>query len=882
MKNLLRHSLAAAAAAAILLVFYKIKELYPFGGNTVAWCDMNQQVIPLLCAFQDAVKEGSLFLSHGAAGGMNMWGVWLFFIASPFTLLTLLVEKAAMAQFMNILLLFKIMLCAVSASVFFAKKHPRLHPVFGMLLSLSYAFCGYTMLFYQNIVWLDVMALFPWLLLSLDKLFSDGDFLPYTLCLTATVAIQFYLGYMIAVFLVLAVFLRLVWETPLRLRGDRALKAAMGSFLAAMLSAVCWLPSLLQVLSSARGGSLTDSLSDGAFFTPFPTVGMLLLCTAGLLPAFVLALTDRMRDGGDPGQKTLLTLFSLLLTATVIEPVNKMWHTGSYQAFPGRYGFMLVFLGLCLTASLLQRRRGKERVFARQGPVLSLLLCGLFALLPILALWLWKTKSGALTAYVRSLWSDGEALKAFLLFFLPAAGLFSLVLCLYRAGRLSRRVMAVCMSVLVLTESFFYANCFIVSRSDYTHRAVMAMEDLIGDDSFYRVKNQAKNYDVNLTGAAGMNTLNHYTSLTRTTTMQSLRKMGYSGYWMEISSVGGDLIADRLTGQKYTLLLAEEAKDPLVQKGPLAILEDPLALSPGLICDSRIESFDDRLRERPFYNQQLLQKLSGSDFYPTHRHLPEVEQNLTLSQNGSYTQLIRTDSSKTGLLEYTILPQTERRKVYFDCFDSAENHLSEPYYKAAAIYVNGALLREEYPTQKDNGLLYLGECTDEPMRVSVLLKKDLSVRSFGVFSVAVETAETMLSGIPQADLTVRGRTVTGSVVAAEGQDRLFLSIPYDEGWSARVNGEKTKPQQVLGGWMALPLQEGTNEIALSYTPPGFWAGLCLTLAGAGLLFPLWHLFSLRRYRSALLEKLAFGLFLPLFAAVVSLVYLMPVLLWILV
>ena len=180
MKNLLRHSLAAAAAAAILLVFYKIKELYPFGGNTVAWCDMNQQVIPLLCAFQDAVKEGSLFLSHGAAGGMNMWGVWLFFIASPFTLLTLLVEKADMAQFMNILFLFKIMLCAVSASVFFAKKHPRLHPVFGMLLSLSYAFCGYTMLFYQNIVWLDVMALFPWLLLSLDKLFSDGDFLPYT------------------------------------------------------------------------------------------------------------------------------------------------------------------------------------------------------------------------------------------------------------------------------------------------------------------------------------------------------------------------------------------------------------------------------------------------------------------------------------------------------------------------------------------------------------------------------------------------------------------------------------------------------------------------------------------------------------------------------
>ena len=39
----------------------------------------------------------------------------------------------------------------------------------------------------------------------------------------------------------------------------------------------------------------------------------------------------------------LTSVIAILLTAVplVVEPVNKMWHTGNYMAFPARYGYRI-------------------------------------------------------------------------------------------------------------------------------------------------------------------------------------------------------------------------------------------------------------------------------------------------------------------------------------------------------------------------------------------------------------------------------------------------------------------------------------------------------------------------------------------------------------
>ena len=139
---------------AVLLImgfaFYR-HGLYPFGDGTVSWCDMSQQVIPLLTDFKDIFtgKDG-MFLNFHNAGGMDLWGVFFFFIASPYTLLVLFVDKADIIYLVNILTVLKMMTAAVTAQIYFRSCQKKLDPYIGAVLSVIYAFCGYGMLYHHK------------------------------------------------------------------------------------------------------------------------------------------------------------------------------------------------------------------------------------------------------------------------------------------------------------------------------------------------------------------------------------------------------------------------------------------------------------------------------------------------------------------------------------------------------------------------------------------------------------------------------------------------------------------------------------------------------------------------------------------------------------
>jgi uncharacterized membrane protein YfhO len=140
-----------AVAAAVLLVFMRF-ELYPFGTRTAAWCDMNQQVVPLLCQFKDILDgKSGMFFSFKNASGMNFWGVFFFFLASPLTFLVKFVEKSDMLLFVNILIVMKMALCAFTSSLYFILgerdgEYRNLGAVEITLLGFIYATSGYVML----------------------------------------------------------------------------------------------------------------------------------------------------------------------------------------------------------------------------------------------------------------------------------------------------------------------------------------------------------------------------------------------------------------------------------------------------------------------------------------------------------------------------------------------------------------------------------------------------------------------------------------------------------------------------------------------------------------------------------------------------------------
>ena len=75
--------------------------------------------------------------------------------------------------------------------------------------------------------------------------------------------------------------------------------------------------------------------------------------------------------------------------------------------------------------------------------------------------------------------------------------------------------------------------------------------------------------------------------------------------------------------------------------------------------------------------------------------------------------------------------------------------------------------------------------------------------------------------------------ITGQI-NLEKDKILCLTIPYSEGWTARVDGKETEILQANTMFMAIPLEKGSHSVVLTYRTPGMMIGIVMTVMGAGL------------------------------------------------
>ncbi|MGN0631751.1 MAG: YfhO family protein [Ruminococcus sp.] len=69
-------------------------------------------------------------------------------------------------------------------------------------------------------------------------------------------------------------------------------------------------------------------------------------------------------------------------------------------------------------------------------------------------------------------------------------------------------------------------------------------------------------------------------------------------------------------------------------------------------------------------------------------------------------------------------------------------------------------------------------------------------------------------------------------ITADKDNLAFFSVPYDEGFTAEVNGSETEIVKADAGFMAVPIQKGENHIVFRYETPGLKAGAVISVAGA--------------------------------------------------
>ena len=62
-------------------------------------------------------------------------------------------------------------------------------------------------------------------------------------------------------------------------------------------------------------------------------------------------------------------------------------------------------------------------------------------------------------------------------------------------------------------------------------------------------------------------------------------------------------------------------------------------------------------------------------------------------------------------------------------------------------------------------------------------------------------------------------------------EKLIVSIPYDSGWKVTVNGKKVSPELFADCLMMIPLENGDNNIEMTYSTPYINFGIIATIFG---------------------------------------------------
>ena len=184
-----------------MLIIFIGKGIFPFGKESFLRTDLYHQYAPFLRAFQAKLQSlGTFSYSFDVGLGVNFRALQAYYLASPLNFFVLFFPKTLVVEYITYLIVLKIALSGLSASVYF-RKHFRRNDYAATLFGMLYALSGYIAAYSWNVMWLDCIALFPLILLGLEILMEKGNPILYTLSLALSILSNYYISIMICLFL---------------------------------------------------------------------------------------------------------------------------------------------------------------------------------------------------------------------------------------------------------------------------------------------------------------------------------------------------------------------------------------------------------------------------------------------------------------------------------------------------------------------------------------------------------------------------------------------------------------------------------------------------------------------------------------------------------
>ncbi len=817
--------------------------VFPFGTRGISIIDSYHQYVPFFSELQYKWKHfDSLFYSWHGGLGMNFWAVIAYYLASPLNVLLLIFPKSLVLECFTVIYLLKVGLCGLCAAIFFKE---RLHTSGPELAAFggAYALCSYVIGYAWNVMWLDCIFLFPLVMLGLHRLVKDGKPFLYAGSLALCIYTNYYISVMICIFscLYMAGELIINYRVPLKRRMERSVYFIISSLSAGAFGAIMLLPTIATLmLSDSADTSFPKTVSfyynayemfTQHFAAVVPTDlvgGFNLYCGSAILVLCGLFIFNRRISIKEKCVTIAMAAFVLVSLNTNM--LTYVWHGFHFpHGLPGRYSFIYSFLLIYMAARGWQAKKSTP---VWSGALMAIILT---AALLICAF------RGNLT-HDPDFWYINIALMA----------VYGTVLTLILMEFKNLRFLPWIMMAGIMAESCAYSVFGLnengtMNRADYyiDQKAVQTLKGRIEEkepeNAFYRTEMQerCRRNDVTWQNLPGMGL---FSSTENVGVQHLMYRLGFYSVTNKYSYEGETPETDMIMGIKYLISNRDrESFRRFVQTDWIDgefLYENDRALSLGFMVNEDFNTWNYEQSNAFSVINDMISSMTGEDI--------SVFQSYAVGDAVSVEAIITQESwadwNYSGGEDGTI------RVRYISEYDQD----MYAYFRAGKcreVKVEGA--PEEISTSDEDGhIIHVGKI-NEGDKIDFIFELDDDYDSGDIKLIgashddaALDRAYELLKRQEWQISHFTSTKVEGTIDCDE-DGLLFTSIPYDGGWTIRVDGEEVQPEKIADAFIGLRLSAGEHEITMQYRPEGFVSGAILTLFGALVL--LWIFYYERKH-----------------------------------
>lgn len=780
LKNVAFYAACFAFSVTLFVALAAAGHVYPFGDNSFLTNDLKYQYIDFFAWFRRVLlSEANLRYSFSQGLGMNTWGLYSYYLASPFNLLCVLFPADKLTLFVFAITALKLGCIHISSAWYVQKRFDLPKPA-AFLLSLSFTFCSWTISNLRNPLWIDCLILLPICAYGCYELIRKQRMIRLVIATALNVMFCWYTAYISILFLcifVLVEFVDYVAEEGFswKLMLDRALRFAGAIVLGLLLSAWTFLPTILAMSKGgpvlALGPLLKTSLKSliRGFLpcmwvnnesTPQFYCGIIMMLLAvSLLVNRTVSIKTRIAT---------LVVTIILVASSVLSPLEYIWCGMRVpNGFYSRTAFLLSFFALWAAGYALQPLKNQPKLRQAYRPVV---------IIPLLAL-----TAIELFANAHVIWNQ-----------------------------------------LYVGYSEEANSTYVTTVTD----TITAIQDQTSA-SFYRIDRTTTRVDsaaLNEGLALGYNQLSSYSSANNPQAIALLNSLGYSSVGEFSTRYAEPILAvDALLGVKYAI--AENAPSGYAAMTEIAdtasaVYENPYALSVGVMASNDIQNCTLK-GENPFEKQNdLYSKILGREvMLYTKIEAKNTEDDENLRQwnatvpSGSIGYLYINKDATAGSY-WPVTLTIDQRTIGNEAwrFDNNIRQIADASDSPSQHTVSIGVAEGYTDMPQDN----------EP--VFYALNLDVFEQIINELKMSEFVPTVFEDGRIEGEYT------------AKDDGNLLLSVPYDEGWNVTVNGTATELTPAADkGLSSLNMQKGANRIVMTYKTPGALAGLAVSLATAAAL-----------------------------------------------